>query len=327
MDSTAKRSPLGVLSLQKFMETKDTNRFFYVSDLRATLKKFKLDSSGKKSDLLSRLSEYFTKVKESVECPIKQQSAKIIQNAYRKWRMEKNTQGPGFLNKSLCVNDEDFLTFETKEEISDIYFFSFKEGNSVFFFDIRSFKKLVETNAVNPYTRTNIPEEAIKTMNTRFNQLIGNPKYQDFPKEKLSEQQKRDLWIVKVFQIIDSLEVTAGGVNHNHFRDFSFLELKKFYCELEDVWNYRAALTPVRQNQIVPNRKLFPWSPAIIKTMKSSNSSYSKLQKIILNEMEALVTLSANKEDRKTGAYYILIALAESNVNYATSFPWLVQGF
>ena len=74
-----------------------------------------------------------------------------------------NKQGPGFLNKSLCVNDEDFLTFETKEEISDTYFFSFKEGNSVFFFDIRSFKKWLIPNAKT--TRTFIPEEAITAMN------------------------------------------------------------------------------------------------------------------------------------------------------------------
>ena len=103
--------------------------------------------------------------------------------------------------------------------------------------------------------------------------------------------------------------------------------MKKFYCELEDVWNYRAALTPVRQNEIVPNRRLFPWSPAAIKIMRETSTLYNKLQKVILNEMEALVTSSSNMENRKTGAYYILIALVESSNLYANDFPWLVQGF
>lgn len=327
MDSSTKRVPQGVLSLEKFMTTRKNCGFFYVGDLKKTLKKHKLDPQGKKGELLSRLNDFFIKVQSEQQCPIKNQSAIKIQRAFRLYRRNKNTQGPGFLNKSLCVNDEDFLTFETKEEINDIYFFSFKEGNSIFFFDIRSFKKLVETNAVNPYTRTNIPEEAIKAMNTRFKQLEGNKNFRDFPKEKLSDQQRRDLWIVKIFQTIDSLEVAAGGVNHNHFREFTFNQLKKFYCELEDVWNYRAALTPVRQNEIVPNRRLFPWSPAAIKIMRETSTLYNKLQKVILNEMEALVTSSSNMEDRKTGAYYILIALVESSNLYANDFPWLVQGF
>lgn len=321
-----KRAPLGVLSQDTFLKTQETHGFFYVGDLRKTLKKHNLPFTGKKGELQHRLNEYFTNIKEEQACPIKNSSAIKIQRAFREWRIRKNTQGPGFLNKSLCVNDEDFLTFETKEEISDIYFFSFKEGNSVFFFDIRSFKKLVETNAVNPYTRTNIPEEAIKAMKSRLNQLKENPKYRDFPKEKLSESQRRDLLIVKIFQTIDALEVAAGGVNHNHFRQFTFNQLKKFYCELEDVWNYRAALTPVRQNQIVPNRRLFPWSPAAIKIMKESNNVYNKLQKIILGEMEALITSSNNMEDRKTGGYYILIALVETSIEYANDFPWLIQG-
>jgi len=326
MDSTANRVKHGVLSLEQFMKTSNTGGFFYVGDLKDTLKSLKLDTKGKKTELLDRLKEHFNNIAETISNPKAEESALAIQNAWKNWKKTNNNQGPGFMNKSLCVNDEDFLTFETKEEIGDIYFFSFREANSVFFFDIRSFKKLVETNAVNPYTRTNIPEEAIKAMNDRLKELKNNPEYKDFPKEKLTEEQKRNLWIVNIFQTIDSLEVAAGGVNHNNFKNFTFNQLKKFYFELEDVWNYRAALTIERQNQIVPNRRLFPWSASSVKILKNSNSVYSKLQKVILGEMEALITSSTSMEDRKTGAYYILIALVETSIEYANDFPWLVQG-
>ena len=326
MDSPAKRAKQGVLSLEQFMKTSNSDGFFYVGDLKDTLKSLKLDTKGKKAELIERLKTHFGNLYETINNPKADESALAIQTAWKNWKKMNNKQGPGFLNKSLCVNDEDFLTFETKEEISDIYFFSFKEGNSVFFFDIRSFKKLVDTNAVNPYTRTNIPEEAIKAMNDRLLDLKNNPEYKDFPKEKLTEEQKRNLWIVKIFQTIDSLEVAAGGVSHNHFKDFTFNQLKKFYFELEDVWNYRAALTLERQNQIVPNRRLFPWSASSVKILKHSSSTYSKLQKVILGEMEALITSSSSMEDRKTGAYYILIALVETSIEYANDFPWLVQG-
>ena len=326
MDSTNKRIKQGVLSLEQFISIKNKNGFFYVSDLKNTLKKHKLNTQGKKNELFDRLNAYFSQLNNTENTPYSNECARKIQNAWKNWKVKTNTQGPGFIDKSLCVNDEDFLTFETKEEISDIYFFSFKEGNSVFFFDIRSFKKLVETNAVNPYTRTNIPENAIISMTKRLNELKKNPNYKDFPKEKLTDEQKRNLLIVNVFQTIDSLEVAAGGVNHNHFKNFTFNQLKKFYCELEDVWNYRAALSNVRQNQIVPNRRLFPISPASIKILKNTHSHYNKLQKILLDEMQALISSSSNMEDRKTGAYYILIALVESSIEYANDFPWLVQG-
>ena len=133
--------------------------------------------------------------------------------------------------------------------------------------------------------------------------------------------------MLKVFQIIDSLEVAAGGVKHDYFKSFTFKELQKFYCELEDIWNYRANLTKTRQLQIVPNRPLFEISPAKIKMLNNSQKIYNKLQKIVLDIMELLVTASASNEDRKTGAYYILIGLTESSSLYAIEYPWLVQGF
>ena len=64
-----------------------------------------------------------------------------------------------------------------------------------------------------------------------------------------------------------------------------------------------------------------------LKMLNNSQKIYNKLQKIVLDIMELLVTASASNEDRKTGAYYILIGLTESSSLYAIEYPWLVQAF
>ena len=59
------------------------------------------------------------------------------------------------LNK--CINDTDFYTFEEKKNINYNYLFSYSEDNNnqnIYFFDIRSFKLLIDnnpTNIINPY--------------------------------------------------------------------------------------------------------------------------------------------------------------------------------
>ena len=70
---------------------------------------------------------------------------------------------------------------------------------------------------------------------------------------------------------------------------------------------------------------MFIYSPAYIKTIHNSMSNYKKLQKLILMEIEKLITSSESVEHRKTGGYYTLIALVEASPIYAVYFPWLVQ--
>ena len=73
------------------------------------------------------------------------------------------------INRSICNNDEDFYTYTPKEEIEDIYFFSYKDSqHNVWCFDIRSFKKLIDLNYDNPYTTEPISGH----VKTKVNNLI-----------------------------------------------------------------------------------------------------------------------------------------------------------
>ena len=84
---------------------------------------------------------------------------------------KKNNQlnqlrGEGFLNKSLSNNDTDFFTYDSRDEIEDKYYFSYKdEKGFLWFFDIRSFNKLIEMKQPNPYTMVPVPKKVIKRLN------------------------------------------------------------------------------------------------------------------------------------------------------------------
>ena len=74
---------------------------------------------------------------------------------------------------------------------------------------------------------------------------------------ELTEQQKLNMAVITVFQKIDDLNTAAGGTDMDWFLNLPITHLKIFYKELEDIWNYRAELTPTMKSRIVPNNNIF----------------------------------------------------------------------
>jgi hypothetical protein len=69
--------------------------------------------------------------------------------------------GLGVLKRSLCHNDDEVITSESKYRQYPLDYFSFEEGGKVFWFDIESILRIVFDNStpVNPYTRQPITLE------------------------------------------------------------------------------------------------------------------------------------------------------------------------
>jgi hypothetical protein len=313
------------ITFDTYIDYCSSNKFMYLSDIKETLKKLKLDKTGKKPVLLKRLDDFYKGLR-FYYCNI--DKIILIQNKVRdflKWKKYKYL-GDGFMDKSLCINDEDFLTFETKYEISDTYFFSYTDLNSkIFFFDIRSFKKLVEAGQNNPYTTQIIPNSAIDCMKKRITELKKNGLYDDIPEPIMTDEQKFNDKVLSIFQKIDMLDIAAGGTDPNWFHHLSFEQLKNYYKILEDIWYYRAELTDYKRNLIVPHKKMYITPPTLISKFVFSDSKKKTLQLIILSEMESLIHSAADDEHQKMGAYYILIALTEISMECAQALPWLVQ--
>lgn len=87
----------------------------------------------------------------------------LIQKVWRGFHIRNciSDCGPGVLKRSVCHNDEEMVTMESKDRQYPLDYFSFEEGGKVFWFDVDSIRKCVfdKMASVNPYTRQPITLE------------------------------------------------------------------------------------------------------------------------------------------------------------------------
>lgn len=299
-----------------FFEKLEQKKMIYLDLIKYSLTHYNLSTKGKKKELIKRLYFYFNEeyYMKNIDKII------LLQNNFRKIKHLIKTKKEN--NKLDFVNTEDFYTLEPLLSIDkDFLFFFIDNDKYKYGFDIRSFKKLVENNSINPYNRNKIPETAIQKMEKQFKVLNLKKKIKKEKKPKFTDEQIFKNKLVEIFQKIDMMNVAAGGIPIHWFTDLSFLQLKNFYRVLEDIWNYRAELTLEKKKEIVPNNNIFRNSINYIMNIKKKRD----LEKIILNEIDKLISSSENIIHRNTGCYYVLIALTEISHDCAIAMPWLTQ--
>ena len=121
-----------------------------------------------------------------------------------------------------------------------------------------------------------------------------------------------------IFQRIDELKYYTQC---SWFLDLDIIGLKELYKQLEDIWNYRANLSIADKFKYSSTGKLFTQNVMIINQMTSTK----EISKILLDNFEKLVTHGQEKEDRITGALWILGALTIVNPSAREALPWLFQ--
>lgn len=310
---------------------RNTNKtFIYKEQIKNTLDYLKIEynKNSKKKILETQLFSFYKSIseKDNTKDIIK---INKIKNYWKKYLNNKRLSiyGPGFLSKSSCINQEDCFTMEDINDIPDKFFFSIKDKkNCIFFFDVRTFNKLMSKKKINPYTREPIDDISILKFNKRKEYMKQNNIDIIFPEEleyikNLSPEQKIQNKIFSIFQTIDELNVMAGGTKLSWFNNLNVSQLKKYYRVLEDVWNYRASLSLSQKKEIVPENNMFSFGVNYILQLNNT----VKLKNIILNEMDKLINSAPNVANRHTGAYYVLIALTEVSPECANDMPWLIQ--
>lgn len=304
-----------IIEPEEFFDRLKHKKMIYLDSLKFTLKKHCLDTKGRKKDLIERLyihynNEYYLKNIDKII---------LLQNQFRKILPLLSIR-----KKLECINEEDFYTLEKLCNIDKDFLFYFVDKDKYKYgFDIRSFKKLVENDCVNPYNRNKIPQTAIEKMNKQFDYLKSKKKIKKEKKEKLTEEQIFKNKLVNVFQKMDMMNVSAGGVPLHWFTNLYFSQLKNLYRILEDIWNYRAELTLQKKKDIVPNNDVFKMNMSHILNLPITKKRY--LENIILNEIDKLISSSPNETHRNTGCYYVLIAFTEVSPECAIAMPWLAQ--
>ena len=239
------------------------NKFIYVSDLKHTCKTNGIDIKGCK----------------------KKQLIELLDHCYGYEVLD--LRGPNINSLDELTNNEDFFSFDKLESIDKELLFIIEETKFTYGFDIRSFKKLIETTNKNPYTMTDFTGEIKDRYKKRVEQLKNKKISLDYePETQMTPEQEFYQRVLKVFIKMDELNVVASGTNPNWFLELSLNQLKKMYRVLEDIWNFRSNMTNEQRNNIVPGNNIFRYPLLWFLNIDEKE----KIQLLLLNEMDKLVS-------------------------------------
>lgn len=251
-----------------------------------------------------------------------------IQSIIRKNNILKinELKGPGLLKKNKSNNSEDFYTFQTINSIKYNEFFSYKEKEHIYSFDVRSFKILIDNSdnnkIYNPYNRNIIDSYTIEKFTKLLEYLKKNNLFTLFEEEVLTKEQQNTQDIIKIFQKIDSF---GYNTDITWFSNLTYNKLFKLWFNLEDIWNYRANLSNQEKQNIINNSE----KPFLnfYKFNKYRNIEKEEVQQYILKDFDLLLSNGINKDYSNIGCLYILTALSSVSYECLTAMPWLNQIF
>jgi hypothetical protein len=282
---------------------------------------YNLKKTGNKSLLINRIYNFLKYGKYAI----------IIQKNCRAYLQRKFIKrcGPAIFKKSLCVNDGDFLSMESLNEIYYPQFYSIKDNEGfIYGFDVISLYNLLlkdGTNATNPYTRSEFPSNLMKKLKShiRLSRVICNePIKIDIPNnmEHLSGEKILELKALELFQHINSL---GNYSDQSWFMNMNRMNLIIFIRELYDVWTYRSQINSTTREKIYPQGNPFMH----INLHDLANYSTSNLRKMGIILIENLITKGIDQDSQSLGAFYILGTLTLVNSEARNALPWLYQSF
>ena len=287
-----------------------------------TIDKKKYNKSLKKDIVFNILSSKISRFQHYTD---NSNSVIMIQRYYKdKYNKQQSLiRGEGFLQKDLCNNKEDFFTYEPVNEIDDKYFFSYKDDNNIiWFFDVRSLKKLIELKQPNPYTMISFNDNVIYRANKIIDNLKKSNISTDFKDEiKQVEKDKKKLLKQKITDVFASIERLGLSVNTSWFTSLHIIQLKKVYGLMEDIWNYRAELSlQTKLRMCPPDGRIFNKHPHEIRNLSDRN----KMMDYILTDINKFNSAESDS-DKKTGFMYFLIALSKVNPLVLDIHPWMAS--
>ncbi len=293
---------------------------YTITQLKKSLRKnnIYIKNINNKKELYKRYCEFINSINNyDNELIVKIQKFiknKILQNNIK-------LRGPGFIDRSLCHNNEDFFTYDDKESIEDNYFISFKDShNLVWCFDVRSLNKLLENDNKNPYTRELFHDDFLEKIN-KITHLLKVKNLKLNYNSEIIKERKENIKQITV-DLFSEIEISGYDCNINWFLDLNLRLLKKLYRILEDIWNYRAQLSPeIKNNMVPPDGAIFNVSLNHIDRILSRR----ELQQIIINDVSKFKN-AITPSDKTLGFMYFLMGLGHVSNGCYDSYPWLITG-
>ena len=163
------------ISYNDFYKNNISLKKYKLPELKTIVRQYKLRITGNKDELIARIVTHFDKMKK----------AGLIQKCFRGWMVRYSfiLNGEAVTNKSLCVNDSDFVTLEPLDEIPRELFFSYKDAKDFYYgFNITSLIQMMKTKGKinNPYNREAFDIKILKNMISLYNIIqIIYPEHKD----------------------------------------------------------------------------------------------------------------------------------------------------
>lgn len=231
----------------------------------------------------------------------------IIQGFIKKKinKTENKLRGPGFVNRTLCKNDQDFLFLDDIYKQSSNYFFSYEDlNNCIWYFDIRSIYRLITTTNLNPYSREKIPDNARKNILKLKN--ILKKKGINIKLNEFKYKDKKD----KITKLITDLTIDINQCgftfNQEWIHSLSKSILIQLYQRLEDLWNYRIQISNDKKKEIIV--------PTGIVFNKPIGQLYNKdkfdIIEILIKDINKFDS-SNNPSNKQLGFIYLITCLSE----------------
>ena len=294
---------------------------YNVTQLKLIAKSYNLKVTGNKEQLISRIYDFLFSSNSIIK----------IQKIFRGHLHRKYIKfhGPAFKNKSLCINNIDFLSMEHVTQIPNEQFYSYRgDDGFIYGFDLVSLHNLIyKSNGIikNPFNTIPINSKVIEEFRSllRLSRLLKINICVDISDvtKDVSDSKSVELRTLTVFQKMDDL---GNYSNVQWFLTLNRTKLIKFTRELQNIWNYRATLTNETKRAISP-----PFGNPFINLL-NYNSLYTfenidDIRKMILDVIEKMVTVGVDTNSKCLGAYYVLGALTLVNNDAAVALPWLYQ--
>ena len=331
--------PMKVINYNDLKRTNFNSKKFNYRHIIYSLQQYNLPNLKNKQKNFESLQAYvigiYTKNKIYLENIDK---INLISKTYKNYLVKKITKarGPGFFKRSIINNKTDFLDLTTINDLSNSHLITYKdECNFIYGFSIQSLLSYIEEldtiHINNPYTQKPFPKIFIDNIyivdnyNKKFKCIVHNTNQKEntnntilHKKIHLAPELKVKRMCVSIFQRMDELELYTQA---SWFLDLNILKLKKLYFLIEDIWNYRARLTPALKKTFVTNGIAF--NVPIFYIKKITNKI--KIQNILLHEFEKFVYQGSTKSDCVTASYWILMGLTNVSPAAASGCPSLVQ--
>jgi hypothetical protein len=328
-----------------------SHRKYTTIDQKKIKNNFDFGLSGKKQDLIDRIADFLNK----------ENSVRRIQKTFR-GRLVRNSfelRGPSLKNRSLCVNDTDFYTFDKLKDIEISDFFSYKCGEFIYGFRLSSiitlFKNRVK-KTLNPYTRTNMDYllASVEKL-SRLSKIIhkdvsgdvaefvndkitvrSTPSRIIYNRSELRNVQNENLYTEtanklnqlrqqpvpsRIVQLFMEMDQLGNYTESTWFSNLDRNQNIRLYRVLYEIWSYRAQIPNETKNKICPLGN--PFTNTMAHALNINQFDESNIQTACLCAMENMVYTGINAEFKTLGTFQVLCALTVVSPLARQAMPWL----